>query len=450
MDFSLSAHMTFTRLLRVALPCIAMMISISVYSVVDGLFVSNFAGSTQFAALNLIYPWIMVIGSLGFMMGTGGAAYVAKRFGEGKQDEGNRAFSNCVFFTIAIGLISSLITIFLLPEIALWLGADEAMLPYCVAYGRISAIGITFFNLQNLFQSFFTASEKPRLGFIVTVGAGITNIILDAIFIVGFRLGVVGAALGTILGQAVGAVIPFIYFWRKNSSLLRLRFHAFQGRPILKMASNGASEFITNISASAVSMLMNAALMKYYGENGVSAYGIICYVWLIFAACFIGYNIATAPRISFALGAQNKEELQSLFKKSLIILTGFSLLQFSLSEALAIPLSYLFAGYDEELLSLTIQSFRIYSIIYLFLSFNMFGSSFFTALNNGVVSMALGFVRLGILEIVSVLVFPTILGGIGIWWAIPIAEGLGMIMNLTTMFAFGHHYGYLKEKPSKP
>ncbi len=443
MEYSLSTHMTYKRLLRAALPCILMMIAVSIYSVVDGFFVSNFAGNTQFAGLNLIFPLIMVIGSLGFMMGTGGAAFVAKKFGEGKVEEGNKAFSNCVFFTIFLGLTVSIVTLFFLPQIALLMGADEAMLPYCVSYGRICLIGITFFNLQNLFQSFFTAAEKSRLGFIVTIIAGVTNIVFDAIFIAGLKMGVVGAALGTVLGQAVGAIIPIIYFARENPSLLRLRLHRFQAGPIVKMASNGASEFITNISASAVSILLNAALMEYYGENGVSAYGIICYVWLIFTACFIGINIAVAPRVSYNLGAGNKEELKSLFRKSMVILLSFSLIQTALAEALAVPLSYAFAAYDPALLELTIFAFRIYSLIYLVLSFNMFASSFFTALNNGTVSFILSIARLGVIEVACVLIMPLIMGGVGIWWSVPIAEGLGAIMNISVMLAFGKRYGYL-------
>ena len=450
MDFSLAKSMNYRSLLRVALPCIAMMIAISVYVVVDGFFVSNFAGATPFAALNLIYPFIMVIGSLGFMMGTGGSAYVAKLFGEGEDEKGNRAFFGCVAFTVAIGIIGSIVSMIFLPQIALWLGSDEEMLPHCVSYGRIMVLGITFFNLQNLFQSFFTTAEKPRLGFVVTIIAGVTNIILDAILIAGCRLGVVGAAIGTVAGQAVGAIIPLVYFIRKNPTKLLLRPAPMEGKALWIMATNGASEFVTNISAAVVSMLLNAALMKYYGENGVGAYGIICYVWLIFTACFIGYNIAVAPRISYALGAKNHKELRSLFRKSLVILLGFSLLQFALSEALAVPLAYAFSGYDQSFLELTILGFRIYSFVYLFLGFSMFGSSFFTALNNGGVSMALSFLRLGVMEVAAILIMPNIMGGIGIWWAVPIAEGLGMVMNIVTMLAFGKRYGYRKPKDEAP
>ena len=446
MNYALSEHMSFKKLLRAALPCIMMMVAISIYSVVDGFFVSNFAGKTPFAGLNLIYPLITVLGSLGFMMGTGGAAFVAKRFGEGKNEEGNKAFSNCVFFTIFLSVAISIPVIIFMPSISRWLGSDENMLPYCVSYGRISVAGVTFFSLQNLFQSFFTAAEKPRLGFVITLIAGITNIILDAILIVGFKLGTVGAAIGTISGQAVGAIIPIIYFARKNPTTLRLKWEKFEFNHIFKMAGNGASEFVSNISVAVSSMLINSALMTYYGEDGVSAYGIICYVWLIFAAAFIGYNIAVSPRVSYALGAQNKTELKSLFKKSMILLTIFGLAEFALAEALAVPLSYAFAGYDQGLVELTILAFRIYSLVFAFVGFNMFASAFFTALNNGIVSMIISFARLGLMELGAVLIVPLLMGGIGVWWAVPIANMIGFLMNLIVLFAFGKRYGYLGQE----
>ena len=445
MEYALSEHMTFKKLLRSALPCILMMIAISVYSVVDGFFVSNFAGKAAFSGLNLIFPVVMVLGSLGFMMGTGGSALVAKRFGEKREEEGNRCFSNCFFFTILLGVVSSLAVVFFLPQIATAMGADEEMLPHCLDYGRIMVLGVTAFNLQNMFQSFFTAAEKARLGFLVTMIAGVVNIAMDAILIVGAKLGVIGAAIGTVTGQCVGAIIPIFYFARKNPSLLRLRPAPFHWPSVGRMSLNGLSEFLANISASAVSIVLNIGLMRHFGQNGVGAYGIICYVWLIFAACFIGFNIAIAPRVSYALGAQNKEELQNLFRKAMVILLGFGLLQCSLSLALAVPLAHAFAGYDEALLSLTIHASLIYSLVYLFLGFNMFGSSFFTALNNGVVSLILSVMRLGVIELLCIILLPSVMGGEGLWWSIPIAEGIGMFMNIGTMAYFGRKYGYLPE-----
>lgn len=446
MEYTLSEHMTYKKLLRCALPCILMMVSISVYSVVDGFFVANFAGKAKFAAVNLIWPYIMILGSLGFMMGTGGSALVAKKFGEGKVEEGNRCFSNCVFFSILLGIASTLASVFVMPQISRFLGADEEMLPHCVIYGIIMASGIAAFNLQNLFQAFFTAAEKARLGFIVTLTAGVVNIILDAILIVGCDLHVIGAGIGTVAGQLVGAVIPIIYFARKNPSLLRLRFAPFHFRDIGKMAANGSSEFATNISAAVVSMLINSALMTYYGQDGVGAYGAISYVWMIFAACFIGYNVAVAPRISYALGALNHKELHNLYVKSMVVLLGFGLFQLAFAEAMTVPISFAFGGGDPGFMELTRHASAIYSVTYLFLGFNMFGSAFFTALNNGLVSIFLSLTRLAFFEVLCVILLPKAMGGEGVWWSVPLAEGLGTILNLSVMFFFRHRYHYGIEK----
>ena len=448
MESGLGKHMSIKSMLFSSIPAILMMVAISIYSVVDGFFVSNFAGKTAFAAVNLIYPFIMVLSSIGFMMGTGGAALVSKRLGEHKLEEANNAFTNCVLFTVIIGLFFSTVSFFFLPQIALLLGSDEEMLPYCVDYGRILILGVTFFNLQNLFQSFFQAAEKGRFGFIVTLGAGIINVLLDALFIVVFKMGIIGAAIGTVTGQVFGAVIPSIYFLRKNGSPLQLKPSPFSFRDVGRMSSNGMSEFATNISASVVSILLNAQLMRFYGQNGVGAYGIICYVWMIFAACFIGLNVSVAPRISYSLGAGNKEEMKSLYGKSLLILLGFGLFQWAFSFSLTIPISHAFAGYDDSLRQLTAHANFIYSLVYFFLGFNMFGSAFFTALNNGVISLLLSIVRLGIMECLCVILLPLAAGEDGIWWSVPLAEGMGTIMNLAVMFAFGNKYGYriLKRK----
>ncbi|MBO6284968.1 MAG: polysaccharide biosynthesis C-terminal domain-containing protein [Bacilli bacterium] len=442
--FELGRHVSVKQLLLGAAPSVLMMISISVYGVFDGFFVSNFAGKTPFAALNLIYPVIMILGSLGFMMGSGGSALVAKCLGEGKQEEANKQFFNAVAGAIVLGIVSSLATYFVLPSLAIGLGADEAMLEDCVNYGRIMVLGVTAFNLQNLFQNFMVTAGKGRLGFRVTLLAGIVNIAFDAIFIVGCRMGVVGAAIGTVLGQVVGAVIPIIYFARSNSSTLRLAPCKPMWGTLGKMVGNGMSEFVNTISASGVSLVLNASLMQYFGEDGVGAYGIICYVWLVFAAVFIGYNVTIAPRVSYCLGAKDYRELRSLYVKSLWILLAFGLLQFALAEALAVPLSHAFGGYDESLLQLTIRASLIYGLTYLFLGVNMFGSAFFTALNNGVVSLLLSFFRLAVLEIGSVAILPRVFGGEAIWYAVPLAEALGLVMVVAVMQSFSKKYGYDK------
>ena len=442
----ISERLSLPRLFHACIPMILMMVSISVYSVVDGFFVSNFAGSTQFAAVNLIFPFVMVVGSLGFMMGTGGTALVAKRMGEGRMEEARRLFFTCFVATVTLGLAFSLSTVFFLPNIAKALGADDAMLPYCVNYGRILVLGVVFFNLQNMFQPFFAASGKPALGFLVTIGAGVANILLDALFVGGLGLGCVGAAYGTVIGQAVGGLIPVIYFFAKNNSSLRMTPSKIEWKALGRMVTNGFSEFVSQIVVSAVSMIMNVLLMKYYGENGVSAYGIICYVWMIFGAMFIGLNMGISPRISYAYGEGNKEHLRHLTRNAVILVLAAGLFECVLAEALTIPLSYIYASYDEELRQLTCHASFIYSILYLVLGLNMFGSAFFTALNNGLVSAILSFARFMIFEAVSIYVCSLLFQGEGIWWGVVIGEFLGFIMNAVTIYAFGRKYGYRAPK----
>jgi len=446
MQVRLSEHMTFPRLLKTSIPSILMMVSISVYSVVDGFFVSNYAGKTPFAAVNLIYPFIMVLGSLGFMMGTGGAALVAKELGEGKPEQARRHFFDAMVAVIILGIVSSILGYIFLPTIARALGSDEQMLPYCVEYGRILVLGITAFNLQNLFQSFFMAAERPTLGFIVTLTAGVTNIVLDALLIAVCKLGVLGAAIGTVAGQVVGAVIPLVYFASPNSSLLRLKAGVIDVKAVIKMAGNGSSELFNNISASAVSMVMNVLLMKYFGEDGVSSYGIICYVWLIYAAIFIGFNTAVSARVSYVYGAGDKKELRNLYTKSLIALAIFGVGEALLSLALTYPLAYAYAGYDAGLMDLTVKCSLIYSMVYVFLGINMFGSAYFTALNNGLVSVVLSVVRLALLEILLVWLMSLAMGGYGIFYGVVFAECLGVVMNVAVMQAFRKRYGYGKQQ----
>ena len=440
----ISEHLSLPRLFRACISPILMMIAISVYSVVDGFFVSNFAGNIAFAAVNIVWPFVMLCGTIGFMMGTGGTALVAKRMGEKKTEDANCLFFNCVVVTASIGILTTLATVFFMPGIARMLGANEEMLPYCVDYGRIMICGITFFNLQNMFQPFFPASGKPHLGFFITIGAGVANIVLDGIFVGACGLGCAGAAWATIIGQAIGGVLPLVYYACKNKSALRLVPSKMDWKSLGKMGSNGFSEFVSQVSVSAVSMVMNVLLMKYYQENGVSAYGIIAYVWLVFASGFIGLCMGIAPRISYAYGEKNTTELCSLLKNALILLGICGIVQFILAEALAVPISYAYASYDESLRQLTVHASIIYSIIYLFLGFNMFASSFFTALNNGWLSAAISFVRLVLFECLSSYLCSLFLGGEGIWWGVVIGEALSIVLVFVLIFAFGRKYGYRK------
>lgn len=439
----LSDHFSYAKLLRFTLPSICMMVFTSIYGVVDGLFVSNFAGKTPFAAINLVMPFIMILGGMGFMIGTGGTALVSKLLGEGKKDEAHSTFSMMVLFTLLLGLVLSAVGFLTMRPVSYFLGATDTMIDDCVLYGRI-VTGFTFaFMLQNVFQSFFIAAEKPRLGLIVTVAAGVTNMALDALFIAVFDWGVAGAAIATGLSQCVGGVLPLIYFLRPNDSLLRMRPTALRLRPILQACGNGSSELMSNISSSLVGMLYNFQLMRLIGEDGVSAYGVLMYVQFIFVAIFIGYSIGSAPVVSFHFGAQNHGELKSLLRKSVLLMSSGGVLLTVAARLLAALLAHLFVGYDAVLFDLTTHAFRLFSWSFLLAGFNIFTSGFFTALNNGAISAAISFLRTLVFQTASVLILPLLLGVDGIWWAITVAEIFAFLISLLFLFLKRNKYHYL-------
>ena len=439
----LSDHFSYSKLLRFTLPSICMMVFTSIYGVVDGLFVSNFAGKTPFAAVNLVMPFIMILGGMGFMIGTGGTALVSKLMGEGKKDEANSTFSMMVLFTLLLGIVLSAVGFLTMRPVSYFLGATDAMIDDCVLYGRI-VTGFTFaFMLQNVFQSFFIAAEKPRLGLIVTVAAGVTNMVLDALFIAVFNWGVAGAAIATGLSQCVGGVLPLIYFLRPNDSLLRMRPTSLRLRPILQACGNGSSELMSNISSSLVGMLYNFQLMRLIGEDGVSAYGVLMYVQFIFVAIFIGYSIGCAPVVSFHFGAQNHNELKSLLRKSTLLMASGGVLLTIAARLLAAPLARLFVGYDAGLFELTSHAFRLFSWSFLLAGFNIFASGFFTALNNGAISAAISFLRTLVFQTSSVLILPLLLDVDGIWWAITVAEIFAFLISLMFLYLKRNKYHYL-------
>lgn len=443
MKIKLSDHFTYSKLLRFVFPSIIMMVFTSIYGVVDGLFVSNFAGKTAFASINLVMPFVMILGGIGFMIGTGGTALVSKVLGEGKKEKANEIFTMMIIFTLLLGTLLSVIGVTSMPWVAKFLGATEEMMADCVLYGRIVTGFTVAFMLQNVFQSFLIAAEKPKLGLLATVLAGIANMALDAIFIIVFKWGVAGAAIATGLSQCVGGIFPLIYFLRKNSSLLRLTKTKLEIKPILNACGNGSSELMSNISSSVVSMIYNFQLMKYVGEDGVSAYGVLMYVQFIFVAIYIGYSIGCAPITGYHFGARNHNELKNMLRKSSFLSAVSGVVLTILAIALSSPLAKIFVGYDEELYELTRHAFRLFAYSFLLAGFNIFTSSFFTALNNGAVSAAISFMRTLIFQTSSVLILPIFLGVDGIWWAITVAEFFAFILSLTFLFAKRKKYHYM-------
>lgn len=442
MNIQLSEHFTYGKLLKFTFPSIIMMVFTSIYGVVDGVFVSNFVGSESFAAVNLIMPFLMILGAIGFMLGTGGSALVAFILGTGDGQKANRVFSLMVYVLIVLGGIFMVGGILFMKPMARLLGADEAMLPVCVRYGRIVMLGLIPFMLQNTFQSFLVTAERPHFGLYITIAAGVTNMALDALFVGVFRWGVAGAAAATVISQIVGGVIPLVYFICPNKSKLRLGKTKMDFRMLGKAAANGSSEFMTNVSMSLVNMLYNWQLMRLIGAQGVAVFGIIMYVSFIFAAIFIGYSMGSAPVIGFHYGAGNKEELKGLFRKSLWILLVFSVVLTGLAMMLAKPLAMIFVAYDAELLELTKRALTIYSLAFLMLGFNIFASSFFTALNDGLTSALISFGRTLMFQVASVLLLPLIFDVDGIWAAVILAEGLALILSAVCVIRNRKKYGY--------
>jgi len=443
MKIQLSEHFTYQKLLKFTAPSIAMMIFTSIYGVVDGFFVSNYVGKTSFAAVNFIMPFLQILGTAGFMLGTGGSALVAKTMGEGDKEKAKRLFSLFVYVTFLCGIVIGAVGIFCIRPIASLLGAEGEMLRGCMDYGRCILVALPFFMLQFEFQSFFVTAEKPQLGFFMTVASGVMNMILDALFMAVFECGLIGAAAATAISQMAGGVLAMVYFFRPNTSLLRLTKTEFDGRALLKASVNGSSELMTGISMSLVSMLYNMQLIKYAGEGGVAAYGVLMYVGMIFFSAFIGYSVGTAPVISFHYGAGNHGELKNLLKKSSVIIGVFSVGMLVLSELLAWPLSAVFVGYDEELMELTLRGFQIFSFSFLLAGVPIFGSSFFTALNNGLISAFISFLRTLVCQIAAVLIFPVFLGIDGIWISIVAAEFMAVLITVFFVFRMKEKYHYL-------
>ena len=443
MNIQLSEHFTYSKLMRFTIPSIVMMVFTSIYGVVDGFFVSNYVGKTPFAAVNFIMPFLMVLGAVGFMLGTGGSALISKTMGEGDNAKARRIFSLLVYTGAALGIVIAALGIIFIEPVAVLLGAEGEMLEYCVIYGRIILLALPALILQFEFQTYFVTAEKPQLGLAVTVAAGVTNMVLDWLFMAVLEWGVVGAAAATATSQAVGGLAPLFYFASKNSSLLRLTKTNIDGGVLLKTTINGSSELMSNISMSIVGMLYNAQLMKYAGEDGVAAYGVLMYVNFVFISMFIGYAVGTAPVVGYHFGALNHPELKNLLKRSAVIIGIFSVCMFLLAQVLATPLSSLFVGYDEELMALTLRGFRIYSFSFLFAGIAIYGSAFFTALNDGLTSALISFLRTLVFQIAAVMLLPLIFDVDGIWISVVVAEAVAAIVTLIFLFAKRKKYRYM-------
>ncbi len=441
-SIQLSDHFSYGRLLRFTAPSVVMLIFTSIYGVVDGFFVSNFVGKTAFTAVNFIMPFLMIIGAVGFLFGTGGGALIAKTMGEGDREMANRQFSLVVYVSLGMGILFSVLGLLFVRPCAVLLGAEGELLEYSVRYARVILLAIPAYVLQYEFQCLFASAQKPKLGLYVTVAAGLTNMALDALFVAVFSWGLEGAAAATALSQCVGGLLPLLYFARPNTSLLRLTRTRWMGRVMLQVCTNGSSELMSNISMSLVGMLYNVQLLRYAGEDGVASYGVLMYVNFVFQAVYIGYSVGVSPVISFHYGAGNKPELHGLLRKSGLVIAVAAVLMFLAAALSAGPLSAIFVGYDAELYELTIHAFSIYSFSFLFAGFAVFGSAFFTALNDGLTSALISFLRTLVFQVAAVLVFPILWGVDGIWLSIVAAEAMAVAAAGFFLVFKRKKYGY--------
>lgn len=447
MKIKLSDHFNYRKLILFTLPSIVMMIFTSIYSVVDGFFISNFVGKTEFAAINLIMPFTQILGCIGFMLGSGGSALVSKTLGEGRHEDANRIFSMLVYIAAGLGVVLAVLGIIFIEPIAKLMRASDDMLPFCVTYGRILLVTLPAFMMQNMFQAFLVTAEKPTLGLGVTVAAGVTNMCLDALFIIVFEWEIVGAAVATSMAQIVGGLIPLLYFAKKNSSLLKLGKTSFNGRALLDSCTNGSSELVSNISMSVVSILYNFKLMELAGENGVAAYGAVMYVSFIFIAVFLGYSVGVAPVIGFHYGAGNKDELRGLLRRSLVMVGIAAVALAAVSFGLSEPLARFFLGAktvseNPDLLEMTVDAFKFFALATLFSGFSIFGSAFFTALGNGGVSAAISFLRTMLFQIAAVLILPIFFGLDGIWYSFFASEIFAMLVTVFFLVVMRKKYEY--------
>lgn len=444
MRIHLSENFNYKKLLRFVFPSIMMMVFSSLYGIVDGLFVSNYVGKTAFAAVNFIMPFLMILGTFGFMIGTGGSAIIAKTLGEGDKKKANEHFSMLIYTTLIFGALFAVLGIVFIKPFARLIGTDEQMLSDCVEYGTIILCALPFFMLQNVFQSFLVTAEKPHMGLFVTVAAGVANMVLDFLLIVPFKMGVAGAAVATAASQAVGGLVPLIYFANsKNSSLLHLAKAPADFKTLGKVCTNGSSELMTNVSMSLVNILYNFQLMRLEGKDGIAAFGVIMYANWIFISIFIGYSIGSAPLVGYNYGAKNDAELKNIFKKSFVILTAMGILLTAISVAFARPLAGIFIGYDKTLLALTEHGLRLFSLAFIFCGYNIYGSAFFTALNNGVISAAISFMRTLVFQSAVVIVLPIFFKTDGIWFSLLVSELLAFAVTFAFIFAKRKVYNYM-------
>ncbi len=442
MNTTISQKFTLTSLLKFALPTTIMMVVLSIYTLVDGVFVSNFVGELAFSAINIIFPFISLIFALGIMAATGGNALVANNLGQGDDEKARENFTLIVIFATGLGLLLMMVGIVFNKEIARLLGATPLIEEYARDYLSTLAPFIPLAIWMGFSQILFVTIGKPTLGLIATLVGGITNIIFDYLFIVVMNMGIKGAALGTGLGYSLPGLF-FIYYFlfhRKNSLyFVKPRWRA---RVLLKTFTNGSSEFVANLATSITTFMFNLIILDLAGEQGVAAIGIILYAQFLLMSAFLGYAQGVAPIFSYAYGARDHLQLKKVFSISIRVIILFSLAIASFSYFASSSIVGIFVERQSQVFSLAKNGFSVFSLSFLFMGVNIFSSSLFTAFSNGKISASISFLRTLVFILGYLLFLPRFLGLPGVWLAIPLAEFTTMFFSISYLTIQRKKYHY--------
>ncbi|UDN61258.1 MATE family efflux transporter [Clostridioides sp. ES-W-0016-02] len=443
MDNVLAKKFTFTSLLSFAIPNVIMMISLSMYIIVDGMFISRLLGTIALSSTNMVYPAISFEMAVAIMVATGGSAIVARKMGEGKQEEARKNLSFLIIVEIFIGIFIAIIGNLFIDEIILFLGASSIQAPLCITYAKILFSFAPAFFLQTAFQTFLVTSGKPTLGLIVTLLAGVVNIVLDYIFMVPLNMGIAGAAIATGLGYCIPAIVGLAYFFFARNNPLHFVKPELNWNVLFRSCTNGSSEMVTNLANAVTTFMFNYTFLQYYGENGVASITIILYFQYIFTAIYFGYSNGIAPIISFKYGHGDKKQLQDIFKNSILFLIISSIVSNILIHLTITKSLTIFTSINSDVYNITLYGFSFYSLAFVIMGFGIFSSAMFTAFSDGKTSAIISFSRTFIFILGAILILPNIFGEIGVWIAVPVAEFLGLFISLLFLIR-KKHYGYCK------
>lgn len=442
MTNSIAQKFNVFTLLKFAFPTMVMMVFMSLYTIVDGIFVSRLVGSNALSAVNIVYPVISLLIACGIMLSTGGSAIVARQMGEKREQEARENFSMLAVVSVLTGIVILVLGLMFLEPICRILGGTPVLLEDCKIYlGVLLGFG-PLTMLQMLFQTFFVTAGKPGLGLGLTLTGGVVNMVLDYVFMGPMQMGVLGAALATGLGQAIMAVAGVVYFLKVKGNLYFVK-PVFRGNILLQSCGNGSSEMVSNLSTAVVTFLFNITMLKLAGEDGVAAITIVLYGQFLFTALYLGFSMGVAPVVSFNYGNQNHAQLKRIYKICIGFILGSSVFILGIALLFSEPIVGIFTGEENHTYELAVEGFFQFSFNYLFAGINIFASALFTSLSNGKISAIISFCRTFVFITVSIVLLPRVMGITGVWLSVPLAELVTLFISITYLKGQKevYHYG---------